>query len=247
MASLAPDTPADSNDLHEIVAHSVLAGLCPLVPIPFLDDWLRDALRRRLIGRLAQARAVPLDADALTALANGYQPATAQGCVQGCLRSAITLPARFVFKLVFKKILRKLVIPLAIKDCVDTFSTGFHEAYLVRHGFRLGTVGATDRAAVLPLRYAAEQVRDEIDPRLVERFAGRAFRGSRRMLSTTARAISRRLMRRRRDGTLDADAAADEMWNEEPPLDGMVDELATEIGNEAGYLRDLERRLERRL
>lgn len=253
-AASTPPAGSGAGELRDIVAHSVLAGLCPLIPVPFLDDWVRDGLRRRLVGRLAGRRGLVLGSDALSTLATGYEPTTAEGCVASCLRSSVVLPARFVFKLLFKKILRKLVIPLAIKDCVDTFSTVFHEAYLVRHGMGIDALatratGAStlEREAVLPLRRATEAVRDTVDPRPVERFAGQAFRSSWRVVESTARAISRRLRRLRRDGTLADPGTLDELWSEEEPLESMVDDLTAEIGGEGGYLRDLERRLEARL
>ena len=228
--------------LREMVGHSLLAGLCPLVPIPFLDDWLRDVARRHQVRRLVSSAGLALEPRAIEILACGYHPVTAQGCVEGCLKSTVMWPVRFLFRLVFKKILRKLVIVLAIKDCVDTFSAVFHETYLVRHALTLAPVPPNAPAGEwIAVRRAIEEVRDEVDPRPVERLAREAFRSSRRLLTASARrAVS---LFRRRDELSDEEAYDAFKQTESVELEAVAEELAEEIRGQAGYLQDLERRL----
>ncbi|MEO1370529.1 MAG: hypothetical protein AAFX50_25385 [Acidobacteriota bacterium] len=247
----AASAPADAAKpaaagLHEIVGHGLLSGLCPLVPIPFLDDWLRDVVRRNLVRRLAAAAGLALEPGAVEILACGYSPVTARGCVEGCLRSTVMWPFRFLFRLVFKKILRKLVFVLAIKDSADTFSATFHEAYLVRHAFSLEPLtDDTPAGEWIAVRRAIEDVRDEVDHRPIERIASRAIRGSWRLFVASARRAAR--LFKRRHELDDAEAYDAFRAAESPEIDAIVDELTEDIESERGYLRNLEQRLEARL
>src|SRR5436305_880777 len=38
-----------------LIAHAVLAGLTPLIPVPVVDDLAKNYFRRRLVRRLAEA------------------------------------------------------------------------------------------------------------------------------------------------------------------------------------------------
>ena len=131
MSNRAPSHEQPS--LRSLIGHAVLTALCPLIPIPFLDDWIRDVIRRRMVrGLLVESNAHLSDGN-IDILACGHNPITTTGCVSGCLRKAVKIPFNFLFKLLFKKILRKIVFVLAIKDSVDTFSATFHEGFLLKH------------------------------------------------------------------------------------------------------------------
>ncbi|MEM1177133.1 MAG: hypothetical protein AAGM22_02215 [Acidobacteriota bacterium] len=236
---------ATPSGLNDIVGHGLLSGLCPLIPIPFLDDWLRDVVRRHLVRRLAVAHGQSLEPAAVEILACGYNPTTARGCVEGCLRSTVMWPFRFLFRLVFKKILRKLVFVLAIKDSVDTFSATFHEAYLIRHAFLHLPVDPNAPAGEwIAVRRAVESVRDEVDHRPIERLALQTIRGSRRLLGASARRAAG--LFRKRHELDDAEAYDALRATEAPELDAIVDELTEEIRAEEGYLKGLVQRLEAR-
>ena len=241
-------------ELHTLVGHALLTGLCPLIPIPFLDDWVRDVVRRRLIRQMVvRSDLDDLDPSRIKVLACGHDPFKPSGCVAGCFYTCIKLPAGIVFNLLFKKILRKIVFVLALKDCVDTFSATFHESFLVQHA--LDHTGACryylppqgELGLAVELRRHIEAVRDEVDHRPVERWARQAFRGSRKLLKQTARTVAKHLRALRRDGSLSDDEIYDEMRREEGGLGSIVDELTEEIGSETSYLQDLRRRLDQRL
>ncbi len=139
-----------SRDLRRLVADSVLTGLCPLIPVPLLDDWARDLLRKRLVARLAAVAGAALaDGDA-TILACGYRPPSLGGCAAGCLRSLLVQPIVFLVNLIFRKLMRKVFFFLTVKDAVDTFSQTFHEAYLLRHALALGLLREPVFATVAP-------------------------------------------------------------------------------------------------
>jgi hypothetical protein len=54
-----------------IIGRSIAAAVAGAVPIPILDDWLVSSIRRGMIRRIADARGVDIDEDALRAIADG--------------------------------------------------------------------------------------------------------------------------------------------------------------------------------
>ncbi|MBK8943323.1 MAG: hypothetical protein IPM79_38415 [Polyangiaceae bacterium] len=102
-----------------LLAHSVLVGLTPLIPIPILDDYVKDHVERRLtleIGRRHGIELAPADVAALMGEGEG-----------GLLRSVATAVVTFPLRLVF----RKLFMVLEVKRASDEASRSFHYAYLL--------------------------------------------------------------------------------------------------------------------
>lgn len=54
-----------------IIGRSLAAAIAGAVPIPVLDEWLVASIRRGTIRRIAEARGVDLDDDAVRAIADG--------------------------------------------------------------------------------------------------------------------------------------------------------------------------------
>lgn len=256
--AMSPDADTPS-DLRSLVAYSLFSGLCPLIPVPILDDWARDLLRRRLVARLAAASGTALSESDVKLLACGYSPPTASGCAAGCLKAAVVRPLVFLSQLVVRKLVRKVLFFLMIKDAVDTFSETFHQAYLVRHALRLGAVPPTHPPATPPggaippgpdprllaVREAVEIVYRTADTGPVTSLAGSLFRGSWRLLMATARRMTRMLRRRRRDGE---QSISERLASEgEARLGSLIDELTADLEQQGGYLRGLEAKLEERL
>lgn len=238
-------------DLRRLVADSVLTGLCPLIPIPLLDDFARDLLRKRLVTHLATASGTSMaDAEAKI-LACGYQPVTTGGCARGCLRMALFRPIVFLVTVIFRKITRKILFFLTVKDTIDTFSQTFHEAYLLRHALSLGILREPTLAGTAPtqidprlleVRGAVEAVVRNTDTRPVTNLARSVFAGSRRLATRTAKAMARVLRRRREIGE---DEITERLEYEgEAGLGGLIDELTRDLESQGGYLENLETTLE---
>ncbi len=253
-----PENPAESPPpardetsspaLRRLVFHSLLSGLCPLIPIPFLDDWARDLLKRRLIAELVRRHGGRLADSELKLLACGHHPPTLEGCVRGCFSFALIKTLALIAAKVLRKVFRKILILLTIKECVDGFSRTFHEAYLIRHALVLGRLEAPE-TGVWEVRQAVEAAVDQVDPRPIEQLVRRAFAGSRKLLARGARQLGRLLRPLRRSGRDE-----NELLHEALPLDreeellgGLVDELTTELEHETRYLRQLEKLLENQL
>lgn len=54
-----------------IIGRSLAAAIAGAIPIPMLDDWLVASIRRGTIRRIAEARGVDIDEDAVRAIADG--------------------------------------------------------------------------------------------------------------------------------------------------------------------------------
>lgn len=244
------EEPGGDDDLRGHVVYSLLAGACPLIPLPLLDDWILDRVRRRLVSRLGSAEGYAPPSPALGVLADrdptDWRP---EALARGCLRKVFVAPVVFVYKRILRKLLRKILFVLAIKDAVDEFSTTFHHGWLLRHAFAHGH-HPTTRAATWTLRRQIDAVRDEIDPRPVESAVRSAFRHSRRVLRKAARIVAklgRLIWRRNRSGKSDDGWVDEAAQRAEVEAGGLVDELIAGLRREEGYLGGLEQRLDRHL
>jgi hypothetical protein len=201
-------------ELHTIALHAVLAGLCPLVPIPFLDD----ALERRVRKSLGRSLAPELPRPSSDYLAGAFE--TRVGCAW-----MILLPFKLAGKLVLK-LFRKITIILSLKQAVDTTSRVLHEGWLIAYARREGHLLDPNYPPSV-VRAAIETACRNIDPRPVEQAIKRLYRASR----STLRKAMRLLVAAR--GKAVPLAAEDEV------LGSMLDEVGATLGS-AGYRADLE-------
>lgn len=120
-----------------LVGHAVLVGLTPLIPVPFVDDMVKEALERRLVREVGRAHGVELDDEAVRALVGEQGSAIAE-----MAKNAALFP--------FKLILRKVFMVLEVKRASDAASLAYHRAYLVERALRhrwlapLGPVPASE-------------------------------------------------------------------------------------------------------
>lgn len=120
-----------------LVGHAVLVGLTPLIPVPIVDDLVKEALERRLVREVGRAHGVELDDDAVKALVADHGSALAE-----LAKNAALFP--------FKLIMRKVFMVLEVKRASDAASLAYHRAYLIERALRyrwlapLGPVPAID-------------------------------------------------------------------------------------------------------
>ncbi len=222
-----------------VTFYSVLAGLCPLIPVPFLDDRVLEAVKRRMTTVLARERGVTLSARQRDFLAGTWTEP------KGCLERVGGLAVKLTVKLV-GKIFRKILIFLAIKEASDVASRTFHEGYLLHLLFDPATPPGwpepgkpQDDDGAWRARWAIDQAVGETDPRPVNQAVRRAFRGSGGLLRSSARVLARGV----RPGGARGEEGAEAVEAEEASrLAGVVDPLASELWRERGYLDALEAR-----
>ena len=224
-------------DDRRLVFYALLTGLCPLIPAPFVDDWARDRLRRRLVDELALELGPSLTQDQRSHLACGPSK-TLAGCLRGCATGAPFKVAFYVVSKLFRSTFRKIFIFLAIKDAADTFSRTLHEGHLLRHVVAQRLVPETSER-VAAIRTALVDACNAVDTRSV-RHVARGVMGSGRAVMKKAA----RLLRRRGPGDVPLDG-------EEALLDDLVNDMTHELDRTLAahpdYWSNLRREFDHRL
>lgn len=224
----------DKAALQRIAVPSILAGLCPVIPIPFVDDLALRFIRKRAIRSELERGGLKAGHAQLEVYLD--DPSKLMGC----------LTAVFIYPL--KKIFKKVFIVLAIKDCVDAASKTFHELWMIRHAVKTKQLTAANITVevdtLLPLRKTVEKTSEQIDTSPVNQVLKRGFSGSKVLLRDAGKTLGQTI---RSAGGSKADPQAVERAVEsvEPGEMGKVDELAGKIGEqmwaERGYLRTVEK------
>jgi hypothetical protein len=107
----------------QILTHSVLVGLTPLIPIPFVDEMVRELLLRRMVRILAAAHRVDLSPAEVRTLADEPK----ESWFKGAAMSVVLMP--------IKLIVRKAFFVLQGKRVIDLASTAYHRGYLLDVAF----------------------------------------------------------------------------------------------------------------
>jgi len=218
------------------VIHSVLAGICPLSPIPFIDDLVIGFIRRRMIRKLFARQGLELSRPQLKALVSRRR-----GCVRGCLFAVVLYP--------IKRIFRKILYIFAIKSCVDTCSTLLHEGLLVRYALAGDRIPAAELAeggetSLLRVNAAIEVACRETDTSPVTQLLRRLFRGGRVLLKEAARTVMilfRKLGGRRNPEALDR--IEERVLSDERVL-RVIAEVYEAVWTREGYVADVEARFD---
>lgn len=149
-----------------ILTHAVLVGLTPLIPIPFLDDWVKGIFNRRMVRHLALQRGVVLTHEEIETLT---QEDFWDNCVEGCVSIILRL-----LREIFSKIFFWIEWRRALNLVSLTYYTGFLlDAALMDGYLRQGPPpqirqGAVLREAIRRTRYGAnfELIKRLIRPRV---------------------------------------------------------------------------------
>ena len=225
---------ADYPRFRRLTFYGVLAGLCPLVPVPLVDDWALGRVRRRMVREIAERHGARLTPVEVRILAGGEEPGA--GCLGAAARGVRTLVVA-----VARKLLRTFVLVLTFRESVRLAALTVSEAYLFELAGRRGALGRGE-AAARRLRSAIHGALAAADVRSTRRIVGRAFRGSAGLLARAAAALGPL----GRKGAGEA-AEAEAFGREEGLLAGLVEELAASLWGNRRDLDALERELDRRL
>ena len=171
------------------MTHAVLTGLTPLIPVPFLDDVVKNYFRRRLVRQLAASHGRQLSAAELDALAGEDDG----GCLRGCVTTVLVYP--------LKKVFAKVFYFLEWKRAADLTSHTYHFGYLVEYALRPGPDGRSlvDVRGAADVGAAILGVVREAPIKPVEGAVSATFRQSRKVLRGGAELLGsslRRLSRR---------------------------------------------------
>ncbi len=234
----APAVPANPKppSRTSITTSAVLAGVCALSPIPFVDDLVIGAIRRHLVGRQFRAYGMELSWGQKRALTR-----TRRNLLVGCLLGVIIYPIR--------KIFRKVFYIFAIKEAVDVASRLLHVGLLVEHALERGCIDAEslgqDKDPLDQLNNVIAKTCDDTDTSPISQIIKRSFRGGRvflRRLGFQAVRTLRTMGVLRREEAVDA--ASGQLSGERDR--GTLDQLRGALLGEEDYFEALCQRFDAR-
>lgn len=204
--------------------YGVLGGLCPLIPVPFLDDWVLTRVRRRMVQDLALREGFPVSdaqVDVLAGVGEGRR-------FPGCFATLGWVFGKVLVKLV-RKLFRKVVYVLTMREGLLVATDVFHEGFLLLEAFRLRDEGQDFDA--VRTRAAIRDTLAELDLKPTRRTIRRAVRGSRDLL-LRGTAVLTRLFRSREESQ-----TKEVVEREEEILGGFVDRLAASLWGDRQHFR----------
>ncbi|HSK78544.1 MAG TPA: hypothetical protein VLQ45_18970 [Thermoanaerobaculia bacterium] len=216
---------------------SVLGGLCPLIPVPFMDDWALERVQRRMIQEIDREEKMGLTAEDMKILAGGEDPRWA-GCV-----GTVAWALREVTGAILGKLFRTVFYFLTIRRSVRRSAETLHLGYLVLCAARLGETRArVVRAAILATL-------QEMNTRAIHRTLTRDFRQSLSLLLPGAALLGRLIPRRRSKAAKAEEIPGGEeaFRRQDELLGGLVDRVAADLWGNRAYFAELERVFEGKL
>jgi hypothetical protein len=231
---------ADWPHFRRLTFFSVLAGLCPLIPLPFVDDWAIGLIQRRMVRELGESRRLALSEDEVRLLAGSGERRW-----PGLLKGTAMVVRRGVGKVVgkvFKTAFYVLLLREGVHRAVETFVQG----YLLLHAARapLRPAGRTEER-VRTVRAAVVSTLQEVDVTPIHKAIGRSFQRSFDLLSKAAAQLGS-VLGRFRSKSEDA-AETVPLEEEEELLGGFVDRLAGALWGDQEYFESLEKAFDERL
>lgn len=192
-----------SEGLHTVAGYSALAGLCPLIPIPFVDDFIVNRVERRMYQKLSAQHDFYLAASDAK-----YLSESESEFLSGALKSMVLWPV--------KKIIRKLVYVLTVKSCADVAAAVFHDGWLMARAIDQEYVSKEalargDRNELHVLREAITFAGEEIDPDVTRQAMRSAFGIGRELFGDVVEAIKSTLSGDAGDAEEKFDAAKEDV------------------------------------
>jgi hypothetical protein len=205
-----------------LLTYTVLVGLSPLVPVPFVDDMITAYFMRRMMRSLAREHDWEPDAAAVRTLVDEPAQGLARGCAAGCL-SVVVYP--------LKKILRNLFVFLEFKRAVDLASEAYHRGFLLDYAMREGWLGAAAAHTPEAVRTAIDETLAEAPIKPIEEAVRFSFRQSKRTLVGVATILADAIKQRFKGAKIDDVSTAVEAVEERETglIDGVVDALRARV------------------
>ena len=236
---------ADWPHFRRLTFYSVLAGLFPMIPVPFVDDWAIGVIRRRMVRELGESRDLNLAEDEVRLLSG-----TGERRWPGLIKGTAMLVRRGVGKIagkLFKTAFYALLLREGIHRAVETFVEGYLLLYAAGLPQALRPAGRSPER-VRAVRAAVVSTLKEADVTAIHKAIGRSFQGSFGLLSEAAAKLGSRLnVFRSRQTAPDAVDERVALQEEEEILGGFVDRLAGTLWGDQEYFESLERAFDERL
>lgn len=203
----------------QIILHAVLAGLTPLIPIPFVDDLVKTYFKRRMVRKLAASHEQGFPDSDVATLAD--DPDT--GCLRGCLTTVLVYPLKAVF--------RKIFFFLEWKRAIDVVSHTYYQGFLVESAMAARWVAPAGAKDAREVRAAIDQVLTQLNTSLIERAVTGIFRQSKSALRSAARLLQNGLRHLRGKPSEQQVAEVIEALEaqEEREVEGVINQLQSAI------------------
>ena len=146
-----------SANQRQIILHSILAGLTPLIPIPFLDDLVKTYFKRRLVRKLAASHSQMLREADVETLADDKD----SGCLAGCLTTVLLYPLKAIF--------RKIFFFLEWKRAIDTVSHTYYQGFLIEFALAENWLAPAGRIAATDARRVIDHLLQQVNTSFIER------------------------------------------------------------------------------
>ncbi|WP_242589489.1 hypothetical protein [Corallococcus macrosporus] len=229
--SKTPPPGAVPPSLARVAFHAVAAGLTPLIPVPFLDDYALRQVREQSVRDQFKEKGLKAPDKAVAVLAGSYDERSLGGRLVSYLKAVALFPVRKVF--------RKVFFVLWVKDCVDLTSVCLHHGYLLHHALQRGDLDAASLQGDAPRKVQAAIVAAcaEMDARPVNQALRRLFRSSRVLMAEATRTF------------LDPKAGprVPDPKGESAEVKSLTDRLLQELWEERGYFTALEAHYDKHL
>jgi len=220
-----------------LLTHAVLVGLTPLIPIPFLDDVVKNAVERRLVKTIAKAHGRELEKKELKALTE--EPS---GNLLLAIGKGIAL---FPFKLIFKTVF----LVLEVKAASDEASACYHRGLLFDLVLRSNALAPHGPRSPAEVRSAVHEVASGTEVSPLGRAVHGAFEGSRDALTAVGRALLARIGKGGKASRAAVETAVAETTDaNDDALDGILSRMAAAVAEVPdAHFALLEKQLEERL
>ncbi|MCB1174267.1 MAG: hypothetical protein KDK39_11900 [Leptospiraceae bacterium] len=244
--------------LKDTLHYCFLGSLCPLIPLPFLDDWALNFMQRKLILKAGQRRSVPLSETDLKLLTQGYEEP------HGCLLNLILMPVNMIGIMIIrpsKRLLRKFTIVLAVKEAADMFSRFLHHAVLTDYAAHKGYLDPPIEATSSDARTAAKNRQEQLlrvsravniacnrmDTRPINQAIRRVLAGSRTLIAVSLTAFTGWIRKARR--AMQKGQRFDEEFDQrisagDQKLEFLIQQLTAELVLRADYFDQVLRSFE---
>ena len=233
---MATETRGGARDetFRRLTFFSVLGGLCPLIPVPFVDDWALSQVQRRMIWEVARRRGVTLTPEGSKILTGGEDTGW-----PGCLGAAGWV-FREVVGAILGKLFRTVFYFLTIRRSVRRSAETLHLGYLFDHTVRREKVPAVTAEGARSIRQAVLVTLKEVDAQPIYRTLFRDFRRSLSLLLQGAALFRRFLPRRKKRKETDLAGQSEVFERQEELLGGFTDRLAENLWGNQAYFAALE-------
>ncbi len=199
----------DHPDSPQLLRATVLSGLCSVVPVPFLDDFLLRCTRKGLVLRIYEMNGVaPLSKDVQRILYDGSK--------QGCLAAGVGLIFSVVKKIIkkaFKTVFFFLAVRSAALDMAETFLLGRTLDRCLKRGLLTGA--KVDAQEVHQVRAAFKEAMSSSEQRVFAAAMKRVWKSlkGRRDLVRRLASLAKRWRRNGREVAMEASELPQDMQN----------------------------------